>query len=170
MAKRWSKLKSRVKELFVEGLPLNLQCSDIRRTWNNDGALTTELGVFTVRLNKIVIWDFPSQFVTYWTRYPDGGNHYSYSVSDINGLLREYLDTPRVDLLKREFNRDYFGICDVLRAADRRINLARLKSLYEEHEQPFISAILDARTALAKCTEARQERRLSGLDVANGKT
>ena len=117
---------------MVEGLPIHLQCSEIRPNWNNDGALTTELGIFTVRLGKSVIWDFPSQFVTYWTSYPDGGNHYSYSVSDINGLLRAYLDTPRGQLLSREFDRGYFGICNILRAADRRLSLARLETYFAD--------------------------------------
>src|SRR5262249_55580498 len=135
------------------------QCSQIRRNHNNDGALTTELGVFTVRLEKTVIWEFPAQFVTYWTQYPDGGNHYSYSVSDLNDLIREYLDTPRDELLTKEFIRDYFGLCQLLRAADRRLSIRRLEQFFAEKEPTFVRAILDARRALsARLAPQRPER------------
>src|SRR5438105_5152077 len=141
MPKRWSKLKSQVEDLFAEDLSLHIQCSKIRRNSSNDGSLPTELGTFTVRLGKAIIWNFPKQFVTYWTQYPNGGNHYSFSVSDINALLREYLDTPRAELPKKVFPQDYFGITDILKAADRRLSIERIEEHFSSSDQPFLRDI-----------------------------
>ena len=145
MPKRWSKLKSQVEELFVPGLGLAIQCTQIRRTEANDGGLTTELGIFTVRLGKRVIWNFPTQFVDAWTVYPDGGNHDSYRVSELNELLRQYLDTPKAELPEKRFERDFFGLTDLLKAADRRLGRERLERELSGCETPGVNLILAAR-------------------------
>jgi hypothetical protein len=149
MAKRWSKLRKQVEAVFVEKLPLHIQCTEIRTTWNNEGSLVDVLGVFTVRLGKEEIWNFPKQFIDYWTTYPDGGNQYSYGVNDINVILRDYLDTPRNLLLESEFERDYFGITNIMKAADRRIGLNRVLDHFKDCKQGFVSKVLQSRKALA---------------------
>ena len=146
MPKRWSKLQSQVESIFMEGLPLRIHCSEIRPGWDHKGLV--ELGTISVRLGKKVIWDFPKQFVTFWTQYPDGGNQYSYSVSDINRVLREYLDTPKSKLPRQTFSRDYFGITDILKAADRRLGIERLEEYFSTNTKPQIQAILEKRRAL----------------------
>jgi len=145
MARRWSKLKSKVESLVVDKLLLRIYCSEIRMTRANDGSLPEALGTFTVRLNGDVIWDFPKQFVTYYTEYPDGGNHYSYSVSNINNLLREYIDTPKDILLSKEFGSDHFGIVNVLKCADRRIGTKSIEQYFRDSSDSAIKAILVAR-------------------------
>jgi len=156
MPKRWSKLKSRVEALFLEELDLRIHCSEIRGGWDDKGFV--ELGTFSVRLGKSVIWNFPKQFVTVWTVYPDGGNHYSYSVSDINGLLRDYLDTPKSKLPEKVFERDYFGITDILKAADRRLSLARLKEHFASAGQSHADPVLESRAALTSHSTRRSTR------------
>lgn len=148
MAKRWSKLKSKVEALIVDKLPLRIYCSEIRTTWSNDGSLPEALGTFTIRLGGDVIWDFPKQFVNYFTEYPDGGNHYSYSVSNINNLLREYIDSPKSDLLSKKFSSDYFGITEVLKCADRRLGLKNIETHFCETSDLAVAAVLAARRAL----------------------
>lgn len=148
MPKRWSKLKSKTEALFVDGLRLHIQCSEIRTTWNNDGSLVEVLGTFTVRLEKELIWNFPKQFVSYWTEYPNGGNHYSYGVSDINNLLRDYLDTPKAELPDKKFVTDYFGITEILKCADRRLGLKALERHFKGSEKQFTHTVLEARRAL----------------------
>ena len=145
MGKRWSKLQAQLALILLEELDLRVQCTQIRRTSENAGSLAVELGVFVVHLRKNAIWDFPKHFVTFETRFPDGGDYLSYSVSDLNSLLREYLDTPRDQLLSKEFSRDYFGLCDLLRAADRRLSLSRLEEYFSDCPFPFVQTILDAR-------------------------
>jgi hypothetical protein len=167
MPKRWSKLRSPVEDLFADGLRLGIHCTVIRTTRANDGSLVNVLGTFTVRLNGKAIWDFPKQFVTYWTAYPDGGNHYSYSVSDLNGLLREYLDTPKADLPEKKFVRDHFGLTDILKAADRRLGLERLTEYFRSDEQTWVLPVLEARRALT--TRSKPTRASAARAVYRGR-
>ena len=105
------------------------------------------LGVFTVCLGKEVIWNFPRQFVNEETVYSDGGNQYSFGVRDLNELLRDYLDTPREELLKKKFPRDYFGVTNILKAADRRVGVDRLQKHFKDCEQESVMKVLSARLA-----------------------
>lgn len=105
-------------------------------------------GLFTIRLGKAVIWNFPSQFVVWKTGYPDGGNHYSYSVRDPNGILRDYLDTPKDGLLKNEFALDYFGMANILKSANRRLGLERLQERFNYCEHETVVKVLSVRFAL----------------------
>ena len=155
MPKRWSKLRSQIESIFVEGLPLHIQCSEIRSGWDCKGLV--ELGTFSVRLGKTVIWDFPKQFVTYWTQYPDGGNQFSYSVSNINQLLREYLNTPKSELPEKTFPKDYFGITDILKAADRRLGIDRLEEYFSSNKKPHVQAILEKRRDLTIRSTGREK-------------
>ena len=148
MAKRWSKLKKSIEDLFLPGLPLQVYCTAIRTTEENHGSLAELLGVFTCRLGKEVIWNFPRQFVTEDFVYPDREEYDSYSVRDLNELLRDYLDTPRDVLLQKEFLRDYFGLTNVLKAADRRLGVGRLKHHFKDGEEDFVAKILSARLEL----------------------
>ena len=148
MAKRWSKLKKLVEDLFAPGLPLQIHCTAIRTTIYNEGSLAEVLGVFTVCLGKDVIWNFPRQFVNEETIYSDGGNRYSFGVRDLNEILREYLDTPKDVLLKKEFARDFFGLTNILKAADRRLGLERLEKHFKECEQESLRKVLSTRLVL----------------------
>ena len=159
MGKRWSKLRKQVEGIFVEKLPLYIQCTEIRTTWNNDGSLVEVLGVFTVRLEKEELWNFPKQFIDYWTTYPDGENQYSYGVNDINYILRDYLDTPKELLLEKEFDRDYFGITNILKAADRRIGLKKVMNHFKASNQTFVFKVLEAREALTKPSRGPSRQR-----------
>lgn len=148
MAKRWSKLKKLIEDLFAPGLPLQIHCTAIRTTPDNEGSLAEVLGVFKVCLAKNVIWNFPRQFVNEETVYPDGGNQYSFGVRDLNELLRDYLDTPKNILLKKEFSRDFFGLTNILKAADRRLGLERLELHFKDCEQESLRNVLSTRLVL----------------------
>ena len=148
MAKRWSKLKKLIEDLFASGLPLQIHCTAIRTTPDNEGSLAEVLGVFKVCLAKNVIWNFPRQFVNEETVYPDGGNQYSFGVRDLNELLRDYLDTPKNALLKKEFSRDFFGLTNILKAADRRLGLERLELHFKDCEQESLRNVLSTRLVL----------------------
>lgn len=148
MAKRWSKLKKLIEDLFAPGLPLQIHCTAIRTTFDNEGSLAEVLGVFKVCLGKHAIWNFPRQFVNEETVYPDGGNWYAYGVRDLNELLRDYLDTPKAVLLKKEFARDFFGLTNMLKAADRRLGLERLEKHFKNCEQASLRQVLSARLEL----------------------
>ena len=145
MPKRWSKLKKLIEDLFVPGLPLRIHCTEIRPNLENEGSFAESLGVFTIRLGKEVIWNFPSQFVDWKTKYPDGGNPYSYSVRDLNALLRDYLDSSKASVLKKDFPRDHFGLTDILKSADRRIGLERLQQHFKDCEAECVVKVLSRR-------------------------
>ena len=46
---------------------------------------------------------------------------YTTDVSDISNLIREYIDTPVSEIVYKHFENDYWGLANILRAADRRI-------------------------------------------------
>jgi hypothetical protein len=148
MAKRWSKLKKLIEDLFAPGLPMQIHCTAIRTTFHNEGSFAEVLGVFKVCLGKKVIWNFPRQFVNEETVYPDGGNPYSFGVRDLNELLRDYLDTPKNVLLKKEFPRDFFCLTNILKAADRRLGLERLEEHFNDCEQESLRQVLSTRLVL----------------------
>ena len=104
-----------------------------------------ELGLYKVRLGKETIWDFPRDFLTRDFRYPNGGGCFSYSVSDINSLVREYIDTPKDDLLEKQFDNDWFKLTDILKAADRRFGREKLLSYYKECKHEAVRKILKSR-------------------------
>ena len=130
MAKRWSKLKKEIETLFDSNLQLRLHCTDMYRVidvrWNNlgQGVSHQSLGNFRVLLGKEVLWCFPKDFMTDFDLWPKGA--WSYSVTDINKLIREYIDTPRVELLKRDFENDCFQLTNILLVADRRLSIKKL--------------------------------------------
>ena len=151
MAKRWSKLKKPIEDLFVSSLPLQIHCTNIRTSFKNEGSLAEVLGVFTIQLEREVIWKFPRQFVNEEMVYPGGGNAYSYGVRDLNELLRDYLDTPKEALLNKEFQRDYFGLTHILKTADRRIGLKRLEVHFKDCELDFVMKVLAVRQVFHEC-------------------
>ena len=148
MAKRWSKLKKPIEDLFVQALPLQIHCTEIRTTPRNEGSLAEVLGVFTIRLGKEIIWKFPRQFVNDETIYPDGGNPYSFGVRDLNNLLRDHLDTPKDVLLNKKFPHDFLGLTNILKAADRRLGLDRLQRHLKDCEQDFVMRVLSVHFSL----------------------
>ena len=148
--KPWSKLKSKIESLWVNGLPLSIYCSVYR--YSPPHAVHSEANIprhwFT--LNGEVIYDFPGPFLV--DNPPRGSSirwfEDVYSVinpapkpidgiptiftsshdrsSIISQLLREYIDRPR-ELLMEPFHRDEWEFTDILRAADGRIGKNRLR-------------------------------------------
>ena len=47
----------------------------------------------------------------------------------ISHLFRQYIDTPKDHLMGNHFNNDYWGVTNILKAADRRIGNRRLQEL-----------------------------------------
>lgn len=143
MPRRWSKLQKSIYNLIAESLPLQVHVTEMPEALEY-GSLNM-LGIFWVTLGKEVIWHFPKDFVTHWTEWPDGSNHYSYSVADINRVVREYVDTPLNELLPKQFSHDYCAITDVLKASDRRLSPRRLARHFENTKSKAVRNILDHR-------------------------
>jgi hypothetical protein len=125
----WSKLQKQLYGLMASDLPLQIHCTVYSFSTKFD---TFESPRHWITLDKAIIWDFPSYFfawihpnvpkpVKYMEQEYWGGGG-----STISQLFRQYLDTPRADLLIRTFELDAWGLVNILRAADRRIGHQRL--------------------------------------------
>jgi hypothetical protein len=54
---------------------------------------------------------------------------YSMVASEITKLIKEYLETPRADILSKKFDADRWGLIDIFRVADRRLEIKSLEQL-----------------------------------------
>ena len=133
MTKRWSKLQKEFYLLRAEGLDFQLQC----RKYRMDSQMgSTDCPRYWITLGKEIIWDYPRDFV--------GANHpgradikwypYGNDIPDISNLIREYIDTPKDEILSKEFTNDHWGLINILRAADKRIGIRRLPDLKKKRQ------------------------------------
>jgi hypothetical protein len=127
MSRPWSKLKSRVEDLWVPKLGLQIHCTSY--DWPDFGS-RHHLSRHWITLGKAIIWDFPAPFLRDppargrraegYLGFPNGGRV-------IGELLRDYVDRDRDDLFD-PFEDDGWELTDILRAADRRLGRAVLKT------------------------------------------
>ena len=89
----------------------------------------------TVGKNKEIVWDFPNNYLNdrslvngtiYHISEDKNTVDYTYFWPEnykwVAKLIREYIDTPKNELLTKQFNNDYYGLLNVLRKYDRRIS------------------------------------------------
>ena len=143
-ARSWSKLGRDIRSLFAPKLPLQIHC--VAYALNSKEAMgSTRLPRYWITLGKEIIFDFPKQFMETVIHEPSEWmiNHYgdeagmlkheypysqSRGVSDISNFIRKYIETPKEKLME-PFENDYWGLADILRAADRRIGKRRLMEM-----------------------------------------
>lgn len=157
----WSKLQREIYDLLSPDIHLQIHCTSYPMRSQNGGS--TNLPRYWITLDKDVIWDYPRDFVAKnrcvrnfqgeecW--YP-----YLTDISAISELIREYIDTPKEDILSKPFTHDKWGLINILRAADRRIGVRRLELLRRKTHN----------VAALKVIARRQKNDTeSGNDVAN---
>ena len=83
---------------------------------------------YWIRLNKKIIFDYP-RIATKKEDYP-----YITEISDISDLLKEYLDTPKEQILMKTFERDKYGITNLLKAADVRISVNKSAQYFQNNK------------------------------------
>lgn len=147
-AKPFSKLKKQIESLFIPELKMQVNCISypIRSQYGS-----SSIPRFYVQLGKEIIWDFPKDF-------PIKDIHYHYWKEDtgISNLIREYIDTPVLELLDKTFENEqiiiepqrcnfYLGLIDMFIAADRRIGKEKLMKWSSEIENPKVKLILAKR-------------------------
>jgi hypothetical protein len=133
--KPWSKLQKELYNLIVPDINLQIHCTVYSFSTKFD---TFESPRYWITLDKEIIWDFPGQFLE-WKhphvpkpiKYLDEPFFHNHG-SIISNLFRQYIDTPRDELLSKKFEEDYWGLINILRAADRRIGKRRLKVFSQE--------------------------------------
>ena len=119
-----------------------------RRDWNNGQSTSfTTLGQFRVLLGKELIWNFPKDFINADQESWPNGRPYSYSSSDINRVIQEYIETPKEPALGKDFENDLFGITEILKAADRRFSTKRIAEHFSGTNLESVEKIVNARTA-----------------------
>lgn len=152
MPKRWSKLKKEIESLFIEGMPLVVHCTDMTKAieshkYNGGQHYSIQsIGVFKVVLDKKILWNFPNDFINSEDpeTWPEEGP-YTYRVSILNRIIREYIDTPKNELLSKNFDQDIYGLTKLLLAADRRISTKKLNQHFMGVENQAVKAILSER-------------------------
>lgn len=131
---RWSQLQKLIYNVWCEEIDLKISCTAYRR----EGA--SNLGRYWVQLDKRTIWEVPENLKgELKSTLPNP------VASEITALLREYLDTPREELTTRDFSGDYWGIIDLMRAADRRIGKKKLLNLLSPQLSQAARWIIEAR-------------------------
>lgn len=88
---------------------------------------SVDLPRYWITLNKEIIFDYP-KIATSKEAYP-----YITDISNISNLFREYLDTPRNQILTKNFTADKYGITDLLKAADKRLGVEKLEQHFQNN-------------------------------------
>jgi len=133
----WSKLQRAVYLILAPRLPLQIHC----RVYPIDSQYgTTGIPRYWITLGKEIIWDYPKDFVS--QGYLTYACPYKTDISDISCLIREYLDTPRSQILSEAFANDMWGIVDILRAADRRVGSRHWDELEKRANSGAVTKII----------------------------
>lgn len=137
--KRWSKLQKQLYLVIDDSINFQIHCSAYRMDSQHG---STDLPRYWITLGKEIVFDYP-KVSTDKKDYP-----YVNEVSDISDLFRQYLDTPREQLLEKTFEADKYGVTNLLKCADKRISVAKLKEHFSKNEvinANVCKLILDAR-------------------------
>lgn len=122
--KRWSKLQKQIYLIIDDKIDLQIHCSMYRM---NSQQGSVDLPRYWISLNKEIIFDYP-KIATSKGAYP-----YITDISNISNLFREYLDTPKNQILTQNFTADEYGITDLLKAADKRIGVEKLEQHFQNN-------------------------------------
>jgi len=131
---RWSQLKKLIESLFDPSLNLQIHCTVHR----SEGG--PNIGRYWIVLNKETIWEEPRKVIP--SLVAGTANPVA---TEITAVLRDYLDTPREEILTKAFAADKWGLVEVLRAADRRVGKRRLMELQGEAQSLAAGQIIEAR-------------------------
>lgn len=150
MKKRWSKLQ---KELYLIIDPkIDFQIHCVVYPMRSHRA-TSPCPRYWITIGKEVIFDYPKDFVDKNGKVAHHYDHisqeadypYYCDASFISNLIRDYIDTPVSEVSTRRFENDYWGLTDILRAADKRIGQRRLDTLRNSIKNPSAQKILELR-------------------------
>jgi hypothetical protein len=146
MSKPWSKLQREFYLLRAEGLDFQLQCRAYRMDSERG---STNCPRYWITLGKEIVWDYPKDFIK--EIHPNRKNPKSYpyltDTPDISNLIREYMDTPKNEIMTKIFENDYWGLINILRAADKRIGRKRLSDLKNNTINKAAQKVMEARLA-----------------------
>lgn len=145
--RRWSKIQRELYKIVSDDINFQIHCTVYPM---NSQYGSTDLPRYWITLNKEIIFDYPKQFATgdgtvrNLTGF-EAGYPYTTDISDITDLIREYIDTPKEELLTKIFSRDFWGLINILRAADRRVGMRRLNELKKKTKNIAAHKVIEAR-------------------------
>lgn len=150
MAKRWSKLQSRLYNLMEPALDFQLHCA-LYEMNSNDGHHANKLPRYFITVGKEIVFDYPKNFDT--TRQY-GRNSYPWDteISDISDMIEAYIQRPEAALMQ-PFDGDIWGLTELLRVCDRRVGKRRLQELRDKAANETLVSIIDRR--LHACTDGK---------------
>lgn len=119
--KNWSKLQKELYLIIDPEIDLQIHCVAYRMKSQRGN---TNLPRYFITLGKQIVFDYPKQFPDELENYP-----YENDASEISNLIREYIDTPPEELLRKRFANDKWQLTEILKSADRRIGQRRLDEL-----------------------------------------
>ena len=101
------------------------------------------------------IFDYPKQFVVrdetgcFVKNLRGEKLYYPYDtdISFISDLIREYIDSPKDEVFSKHFENDYWGLINILKAADRRNGRNRLEQLKSKTKNQAAHIIIEYRLA-----------------------
>lgn len=121
--KPWSKLQSALYNLMDRSDNFQIHCVAYRMP--NSCSHTPQIPRYWITVGKgeelKIIWDVPSKNFP----PPDSVERYEYlgaHIERISDLIREYINTPRDEVLNKVFDTDYYGLTEILKKYDRRFN------------------------------------------------
>ena len=153
--KRWSSLQRELYQIIDEHIGFQIHLSKYRMKSQYG---TTDLPRYWITLGKEIIFDYPKQFADpsqsgSFTKNLNGKRRrypYDTDVSDISYLIREYIDTPKDNILSKHFENDCWGLANILRAADKRLGKRRLDLLKRKTDNKAALKIIEYRLSNEK--------------------
>lgn len=134
----WSKLQKSLYLIVSDKLDFQIHCSVYRM---NSQRGNTNLPRYWITIGKDIVFDYPKQFMS-----ADQNINYPYEtqISDISDCIREYIDCPAHLLPEKKFDKDMWGLTDMLKAVDKRLGKEKLKNYFVSNNST-IDKILNKR-------------------------
>lgn len=142
MSKRWSKLQSRVYNLMDESIDFQIHCA-VYEMNSNDGYHGSKLPRYFITIDKEIVFDYPKDFDTS-EKYGFNSYPWDTDISAISDVIEEYIQCSDTELMNA-FQKDKWGITDILRVCDRRIGKRRLKLLREKVTNEVLLDVIERR-------------------------
>ena len=143
MPKRWRKLQSRLYNLIDDdSIDFQIHCA-VYEMNSNDGYHGSKLPRYFITIDKEIVFDYPKDFDTS-EKYGFNSYPWDTDISAISDIIEEYIQCPDTELMNR-FEKDKWGITDILRVCDRRIGIRRLKALRKKVTNEVLLDVIERR-------------------------
>ncbi|MDX1373668.1 MAG: hypothetical protein R3321_14440, partial [Nitrososphaeraceae archaeon] len=90
-------------------------------------------------INKEIVYDYPKEAknakVQWCIWYKD---------FNMSSIIREYLDTPVKELFSKKFEKDLFGLTEILKVCDRRLSKGKRQMLCAYSNREAMKKVLKA--------------------------